>query len=207
MDSSPRSRWDPAQFSTNHGHLDEELIVLTVYDFTTFVSDHPGGVDALENCGGIDGTEAYEYAGHSHDNMVKMQEYAIGKLEGNTEEQPLNPHNAHLTKKQPFTESSAGRFNVLIIPFLSVKVAIALMVCCTMVLGYHYIWTAWESSQLALVTGTDNLVMYTFGAGVGVASLLNLLLFRYFYKLLLSSLDYQNDVFSLPPTIPNRKRR
>ncbi|KAL8785262.1 MAG: hypothetical protein Q9213_003466 [Squamulea squamosa] len=51
-----------------------------VYDLTTFSSDHPGGIEALESCAGIDGTESYDYAGHSDSNMEKMQQYRVGRL-------------------------------------------------------------------------------------------------------------------------------
>ncbi|KAJ3499205.1 hypothetical protein NLG97_g510 [Lecanicillium saksenae] len=56
-----------------HGH---------VYDLTTFRSDHPGGTEALESCAGTDGTESYEYAGHSKSNTTKMKQFRIGKLDG-----------------------------------------------------------------------------------------------------------------------------
>ncbi|KAL9009532.1 MAG: hypothetical protein Q9173_005445 [Seirophora scorigena] len=51
-----------------------------VYDLTTFSSDHPGGIEALESCAGTDGTESYDYAGHSASNMEKMQQYRVGRL-------------------------------------------------------------------------------------------------------------------------------
>ncbi|KAJ5128602.1 hypothetical protein N7448_002318 [Penicillium atrosanguineum] len=64
-----------------------------VYDLTTVSSDHPGGIDVLESCAGTDGTEAYEYAGHSEENMVKMQQYCVGRLAGNPEQAPPLSHN------------------------------------------------------------------------------------------------------------------
>ncbi|KAL8663550.1 MAG: hypothetical protein Q9202_003738 [Teloschistes flavicans] len=57
-----------------------------VYDLTTFSSDHPGGIEALENCAGTDGTESYDYAGHSDSNMEKMQQYRVGRLAGSLEQ-------------------------------------------------------------------------------------------------------------------------
>jgi cytochrome b involved in lipid metabolism len=57
-----------------------------VYDLTTFRSDHPGGIEALESCAGTDGTESYEYAGHSESNMMKMQQYRVGRLAGSLEQ-------------------------------------------------------------------------------------------------------------------------
>ncbi|KAI4255605.1 MAG: hypothetical protein LQ352_002493 [Teloschistes flavicans] len=57
-----------------------------VYDLTTFSSDHPGGIEALENCAGTDGTDSYDYAGHSDSNMEKMQQYRVGTLAGSLEQ-------------------------------------------------------------------------------------------------------------------------
>ncbi|KAG5802651.1 hypothetical protein H9Q71_012767 [Fusarium xylarioides] len=67
-----------------HGTLDKLWIAVhgRVYNLTAFSSDHPGGVDALEMSAGRDGTEAYEYAGHSEENMGKMQHYYIGNIAG-----------------------------------------------------------------------------------------------------------------------------
>ncbi|KAL8992443.1 MAG: hypothetical protein Q9169_007098 [Polycauliona sp. 2 TL-2023] len=54
----------------------------TVYNLTTFLPDHPGGSDALLGSAGVDGTEVYEYAGHSAQNMKTMQRFLVGWLEG-----------------------------------------------------------------------------------------------------------------------------
>ncbi|CAI6340148.1 unnamed protein product [Periconia digitata] len=71
------------QLST-HSSLSSLWIAVhgNVYDLTSFVSDHPGGIEALHSVGGTDGTEAYESAGHSELNTKKLQQFLIGKLQG-----------------------------------------------------------------------------------------------------------------------------
>jgi hypothetical protein len=53
-----------------------------VYDLTSFASDHPGGIDVLKDCAGTDGTEPYEYAGHSEGAISTLQRFQVGVLEG-----------------------------------------------------------------------------------------------------------------------------
>ncbi|KAF5534673.1 cytochrome b5-like heme steroid binding domain-containing protein [Fusarium mexicanum] len=76
-----------------HGTLDKLWIAVhgRVYNLTAFSSDHPGGVDALEMSAGRDGTEAYEYAGHSEENMGKMQQYYVGNIAGSLEHAFTSP--------------------------------------------------------------------------------------------------------------------
>ncbi|PVI02668.1 cytochrome b5, partial [Periconia macrospinosa] len=52
-----------------------------VYDLSNFATDHPGGVDVLIDCAGADGTETYEYAGHSDDAIQTMERFQVGVLE------------------------------------------------------------------------------------------------------------------------------
>ncbi|KAL8925145.1 MAG: hypothetical protein Q9208_003650 [Pyrenodesmia sp. 3 TL-2023] len=53
-----------------------------VYNLTSFADDHPGGIDVLKDCAGTDGSETYEYAGHSANNMKTMQRFLVGTLAG-----------------------------------------------------------------------------------------------------------------------------
>ncbi|RLV90641.1 Cytochrome b5 [Spathaspora sp. JA1] len=41
------------------------IIYNKVYDITDICKDHPGGVEVLYDCGGVDATEAFEDVGHS----------------------------------------------------------------------------------------------------------------------------------------------
>ncbi|ROT35063.1 cytochrome b5, partial [Sodiomyces alkalinus F11] len=51
-----------------------------VYQLSDFVTDHPGGIDVLLECAGIDGTETYDYAGHSDSAKVTLERYYVGDL-------------------------------------------------------------------------------------------------------------------------------
>ncbi|KAI6351787.1 hypothetical protein MCOR25_009738 [Pyricularia grisea] len=51
-----------------------------VHDVTRFQDDHPGGADVLQDVAGGDGTEAFEYAGHSADAVQKLEELTVGVL-------------------------------------------------------------------------------------------------------------------------------
>lgn len=57
-----------------------ELIYHLVYDVTEFQEDHPGGADVLKDVAGGDGTEAFEYAGHSYDAVRRLDSLAVGVL-------------------------------------------------------------------------------------------------------------------------------
>lgn len=51
-----------------------------VYDITSFVDQHPGGVDTLLGVAGKDGTVDFDSVGHSESAIVDLQKYYIGQL-------------------------------------------------------------------------------------------------------------------------------
>ncbi|GJC80764.1 putative cytochrome b5 [Colletotrichum liriopes] len=53
-----------------------------VYDVTSYVDDHPGGIEVLKDVAGSDGTESFEYVGHSEDAWKALQGFQVGILEG-----------------------------------------------------------------------------------------------------------------------------
>ncbi|KAH7131819.1 cytochrome b5-like heme/steroid binding domain-containing protein [Dendryphion nanum] len=53
-----------------------------VYDLTSFASDHPGGIEVLKDCAGTDGSEIYDYAGHSEGTVNMLRRFEVGVLEG-----------------------------------------------------------------------------------------------------------------------------
>ncbi|KAK2770363.1 cytochrome b5 [Colletotrichum kahawae] len=53
-----------------------------VYDVSSYVDDHPGGVEVLKDVAGSDGTESFEYVGHSEDAYKTLAKFQIGVLEG-----------------------------------------------------------------------------------------------------------------------------
>ncbi|KAL0933413.1 cytochrome b5 [Colletotrichum truncatum] len=52
-----------------------------VYDVTGYVEDHPGGIEVLKDVAGSDGTESFEYVGHSDDAYKVLQRFQVGTLE------------------------------------------------------------------------------------------------------------------------------
>ncbi|KAL6450656.1 Cytochrome b5 [Candida maltosa Xu316] len=56
------------------------IIYNKVYDLTNFSKVHPGGVEVLFDCGGSDGSEAFEDVGHSDYAYQMLKPYLIGEL-------------------------------------------------------------------------------------------------------------------------------
>ncbi|KAK2028330.1 cytochrome b5 [Colletotrichum zoysiae] len=52
-----------------------------VYDITSYVDDHPGGIEVLKDVAGSDSTESFEYVNHSEDAYRTLQKFEIGVLE------------------------------------------------------------------------------------------------------------------------------
>ncbi|OQE20853.1 hypothetical protein PENFLA_c015G04402 [Penicillium flavigenum] len=177
-----------------------------VYDLTTFSSDHPGGIDALEGSAGTNGTEVYEYAGHSEENMVKMQQYCIGRLSGSAEQAPEISHTPVAGDRKRPRSAIFGLKHLIITPWMKLGVTVT-ATCFTMALSYRYLLSTLDVSRLQFTTISDQKTEHAFWAGIATASSVSFMGFRHFYKLFLSSIDYQNDVFSFPPTIPRKTRR
>lgn len=190
-----------------------ELTSLPVYDLTTFSSDHPGGIEALENCAGTDGTEPYDYAGHSEANMAKLQQFRVGRLYRSLEQTHSIPHDP-LPVARKRMRSATSRLMQLRFPHwakLAVTISVTFLVA---VLSYQrrdsfaaYIPPALNLSQLQFGPISDQNIGLAFWAGIAIASSISCVVFGYLYTLFLSTLDYQNEVFSLPPTIPRKTKR
>ncbi|KAL3486098.1 cytochrome b5-like heme/steroid binding domain-containing protein [Aspergillus germanicus] len=177
-----------------------------VYDLTAFSSDHPGGIDALESCAGMDGTEAYEYAGHSEENTLRMQQYRVGKLieiSGRARPVTDNPVAPNTTHSQG---PASGLKQVILTPWA--KLGVTLFAASgAMALSYRHFGSRFEISPLLYTTTADQKAGNGLLTGIVIASSISLIGFGYLYRLFLLSLDYQNDVFSFPPTIPKKARR
>ncbi|XP_020592402.1 cytochrome b5-like [Phalaenopsis equestris] len=57
------------------------LIILSVYDVTKYLDDHPGGDDVLISATGRDSTEEFEDAGHSKTARELMKDYCVGEID------------------------------------------------------------------------------------------------------------------------------
>ncbi|KAJ5135402.1 uncharacterized protein N7515_004680 [Penicillium bovifimosum] len=193
--NTPESLWIAV-----HGH---------VYDLTTFSSDHPGGIEALESCAGADGTESYEYAGHSESNMAKLQQYRVGRVAGSLPQISSIYYPPHVENKR--ITSATSRLKQLKFPRTKWAVtvsatAVVVALSCQRRDLVDYI-SPLNISQLQFRTMSDQINGHAFWTGMAVASSVSYVGFRYLYKLFLSTLDYQNEVFSFPATIPRKTKR
>ncbi|EXJ68021.1 uncharacterized protein A1O5_08636 [Cladophialophora psammophila CBS 110553] len=55
----------------------------TVYDVTSYLEEHPGGIEILKECAGTDATEAFEDVGHSERAWAAMESLMVGELLAN----------------------------------------------------------------------------------------------------------------------------
>lgn len=177
------------------------LTRLLVYDLTKFISYHPGGIEALESSAGTDGTEAYEYAGHSEENMEKMQQYYIGKLAGSPERTlpPTFGTNKHTKSDRSGTSHFITPRTRLVVTIIGTSLVVAAF-------SHRYFPSATDVFQRQSTATSSQTFRYGLWAGIFIASSVSLVVFGYFYFLFLSSLDYQNDVFSFPPTIQRKMK-
>lgn len=53
-----------------------------VYDVTSYLDDHPGGIEIIVDVAGQDSTEDFEDVGHSEDAYEQLKDYLIGVLGG-----------------------------------------------------------------------------------------------------------------------------
>ncbi|KAF2129726.1 cytochrome b5 [Dothidotthia symphoricarpi CBS 119687] len=61
-----------------------------VYNLNPFANTHPGGVEVLHEHAGSDGSEAYDYAGHSYNALLALRRFEVGTLEGYAGESLVN---------------------------------------------------------------------------------------------------------------------
>lgn len=66
----------------SHGSYDDLWMIIynKVYDITAFAQHHPGGIEVLLDCGGVDATEAFEDVGHSDDALAMLEPYFKGTV-------------------------------------------------------------------------------------------------------------------------------
>lgn len=56
------------------------IIYNKVFNITQFAKDHPGGMEVLFDCGGVDATEPFEDVGHSDDALFMLAPYYVGDI-------------------------------------------------------------------------------------------------------------------------------
>ncbi len=187
-----------------------------VYDFTTFSADHPGGIEALTGSAGTDGTESYEYAGHSASNTAKMQQYRLGTLAGSLA--PTSPisHGAFPVESMRIRTATShlqhlrfSRWTKLAATTCAASLIIVALSYLPkdQLVEYMSLMTLENPSLQSRTATSDRDPRRAFWVGVALALSISGLGLGYLYRMFLSTLDYQNDVFSFPATIPRKTKR
>lgn len=57
------------------------IVYNKVYDLSLFIESHPGGIEVMLDCGGVDATEAFEDVAHSNDAFAMLEDYYVGELD------------------------------------------------------------------------------------------------------------------------------
>ncbi|TLD10483.1 hypothetical protein PgNI_06635 [Pyricularia grisea] len=75
-----------------------------VYNVSSYLDDHPGGKELLEESAGTDATSDFDFAGHSEDAIKALDGFLVGSLVGYTEK-----NKSALTLPSPMKNRQAGR--------------------------------------------------------------------------------------------------
>jgi hypothetical protein len=178
------------------------LTTNTVYDLTAFATDHPGGIDVLEECAGTDGTEAYEYAGHSPDALITLNRYQVGFLEGhggNALTGTATPAaSSPLRKTGVITEIqrswNLSRFRQLLLPI-------------SLLVGVRFVWTAGVSERWTTRSDKSTTTpLYAFLAGLLLAFSAGFAGLGIAYFRWRQTLKQEKEVFAYPSVISVRRQ-
>ncbi|KAL8753205.1 MAG: hypothetical protein Q9184_005489, partial [Pyrenodesmia sp. 2 TL-2023] len=174
------------------------------------------------DCAGTDGSETYEYAGHSANNMKTMHRFLVGSLAGYMVADPAEdvfpgaPHGSSAAKKMNGSSSPLGLLSLKTWrtrPLLLLLAAMSVLLFA----GLSY-WNF--GAQVAITDGgfetgqsrdighelARHAPTYAFLGGLLVASSLSCAGFAVLYSLFGKTLEHERDVFSYPAVIPRRVR-
>ncbi|KAL8982003.1 MAG: hypothetical protein Q9205_003367 [Flavoplaca limonia] len=187
-----------------------------VYGLTSFADDHPGGIDVLKDCAGTDGSETYEYAGHSAANMKTMQRFLVGRLAGYTAEPAdisTTSHDNGLTtgggnsSKKSSAWSSTFTTNK-VMTWLRLLVLLTVVSVCTGLywsFGGEVFRSPIDKWDVELWRGRyADSAGIAFLGGLLIASSLSGAGFAVLYSLFSKTLEHEREVFSYPAVIPRR---
>ncbi|CAG9975109.1 unnamed protein product [Clonostachys byssicola] len=175
-----------------------------VYNLTSFLKDHPGGIDSVLQCAGDDGTEAYDYAGHSKSASATLTRFLIGPLEGHDEKLPEEENRSDPVPKPEERKSYLPASYPLTI-FLRLVLGTALggfMVA----LGGRFALRDQSLHILAALWKRPVDSIGAFGAGALLSSSVALLIFTYAYEQFRKTLHHAKEPFAYPPIIPRPVR-
>ncbi|PWV13465.1 putative cytochrome b5 [Trypanosoma cruzi] len=77
-----------------------------VLDVTKFLSQHPGGIDPINDLGGYDITNSFESIGHSSRALVLSKEFIVGDLDKDSKPPVVEPKASR--EDVPLTAYKAG---------------------------------------------------------------------------------------------------
>lgn len=167
-----------------------------MYRLSSFATDHPGGVEALLECAGTDGTETYDYAGHSEGAKGTLERFLVGDLEGHVGSQvEPGPKSTSMSTTQPPNVKAIAK------PWIWL-----LLLAAVGLFGL----TGWRS----LTTGETPMgfsrgdafslgsPLTAFWAGVLLASSVSCIGLGYVYDQFGKSLEHTKEPFSYPAVIP-----
>ena len=187
-----------------------------MYGLTSFADDHPGGIDVLKDCAGTDGSETYEYAGHSANNMKTMQRFLVGRLAGYTAESadiPPTSHDNEVTTGGGNNSKKSGWSSTFTAKLMTWIRLLMLLTVVSVWAGLYWNFGA-EVIRSPIGKWDIGLWLGRYPDSAGIAFLGGLLIasslsgagFAVLYSLFSKTLEHEQDVFSYPATIPRRAR-
>ncbi|CAB3246965.1 unnamed protein product [Arctia plantaginis] len=106
-----------AEVATRNGKGSQPLWIVyrdSVYDVSQYTHEHPGGVDAIADYAGKDGTKDFDDVGHSSDAKKILTKYKVGEI---VEEEKKYDANGKKKKRvvpvQPGKPETRSCFNII----------------------------------------------------------------------------------------------
>ncbi|XP_032675940.1 cytochrome b5-like [Odontomachus brunneus] len=78
---APQKQYTRSEVANNND-ADKVLLILhdKVYNVHSFLNEHPGGEEVLNDHKGVDGSEDFNDVGHSNDALDLMKKYQVGEV-------------------------------------------------------------------------------------------------------------------------------